>query len=308
MDAALPMPSVRVHAPAKINLFLAVTGRRPDGFHDLLSLAAPLAWGDHLDADWAPARASGDTLAVTGLEAPAGPDNLVLRAARAYRQKRPHTPPVAFTLHKRIPLQAGLGGGSSDAVATLRALEILSGDPLPPPDILALAASLGSDCPLFLSSGPVILRGRGEKIEPVPPNAVPRLQGRRILVFRPGFGIDTAWAYRRLAEDPCAFLPAHQAESRLDRWLHGTDPLEALLFNSFETALFPRYPAYPCLFQSWPDPAPGLRRALLSGSGSACFLLLQPEENAAPGGDLHRLIQDAWGDRAFSIESRLGPF
>lgn len=292
------MNTVEVFSPAKINLFLAVTGRRPDGFHDLVSVAARLQWGDQLEA----AVDGGDafTLSCGDPAVPTDGTNLVLRAAEAFRSATGWRPGVRFTLVKRIPIGAGLGGGSSNAAAALRALNRLAGDPLGEPALSALAADLGSDCPLFLADGPVVMRGRGERLAPLPPAAAGRLRGRRILVFKPGFPIATAWAYRRLAALG-SYRPAAEAEAALAAWEAGTAPAEALLANTFESVAFAKFPALPALLDRLRTRC-GLA-PLLSGSGSACFALL-PEGGGPPAAAV-AAIREAWGAGAFIQESRL---
>lgn len=169
-------PVVR-SAPAKLNLTLAVVGRRPDGFHELHSVFVPLALSDRLSV----APMSGgtavatDTLHVVGLDAGPVADNLVLRAIAAARELvgegpgRPPTPPLAARLEKRIPVAAGLGGGSSDAAAALdAALEAWSAAELVDPSRrAAAAATLGSDVPFFLAGVPALVEGRGERLRPL---------------------------------------------------------------------------------------------------------------------------------------------
>lgn len=288
-------------SPAKLNLFLAVTQRRADGFHDLVSVAAPLAWGDEL----ATAPASDFSLECDDPAVPADESNLVLKAARAFREATGWRGGAKFRLLKRVPPGAGLGGGSSNGVAALRALNVLAGNPLGADALAGLAASLGSDCALFLHDGPVVMRGRGEKLEPLPAAAAARLRGRRVLVFKPGFGIATPWAYGRLAaQAPASYLPAGEAEAKLVAWLDdGQAPAEKLLFNSFEPVAFAKYPALPVLLES-------LRAdfgvaAGMSGSGSACFALLP--ETFGPGNlsTLQATIRAAWGEGALAVETRL---
>ncbi len=173
-DAAHRTPVVRV-APAKLNLTLSVVGRRPDGFHDLHSVFVPLGLHDVLTL--APARAAGrtDSLHVSGLDAGPLEDNLVLRAISAARgvvgegPGRPATPPLAARLEKRIPVAAGLGGGSSDAAAAFDgALEAWgAAADLDADRRLDAAASIGSDVPFFLSGVPALVEGRGERITPL---------------------------------------------------------------------------------------------------------------------------------------------
>lgn len=287
-------------SPAKLNLFLAVTGRRSDGFHDLVSLAAPLTFGDTLQA----APASAFTLGCDAPDVPLDEGNLILRAARSFREAVPGPllPGAAFVLEKRIPMGAGLGGGSSNAVAALRLLNGLAGSAsaLDPRALAILAAQLGSDCPLFLHEGPVVMRGRGERISAVPPEAAVRIRGRRVLVFKPAFGIATPWAYARLAAlAPGSYVPVAEAEARLSAWLDsGTAPLEDLLFNSLEAPAFAKFLALPVLLER-------LRHEFglaprMSGSGSACFALLPPGLEVEP---VRHAIRSSWGDSAFIIET-----
>jgi 4-diphosphocytidyl-2-C-methyl-D-erythritol kinase len=286
-------------APAKINLFLAVTGRRPDGFHDLVSLVAPVAWGDTLRLEPA---AEEFTLECDDHGVPRDETNLVLKAARAFRAATGWTGGARFFLEKRIPMGAGLGGGSSDAAAALRGLNQLSGGLLPAPALERLASEIGSDCPLFLRDGPVVMRGRGERIETLSETAKARLRGRRVLIFKPPFGVPTPWAYGRLAADAAGnYLPAPAAEAQLARWIDREAALvDELLFNSFEPAVFAKFVALPVLLAE-------LRKRFrahpgMSGSGSACFLFLS--ENT-PVSELVTAIRSAWGNPAFVVETRM---
>lgn len=292
------MSSLSIFAPAKLNLFLAVTGRRPDGFHDLVSLVVKLDFGDTLRLE----PAATVSLACQDPEVPCDETNLVLKAARAFVGAAGWTGGAKFVLEKRIPMGAGLGGGSSDAVAALRALNQVAGEPLAPAQLADLAAGLGSDCPLFLHEGPVVMRGRGERVTPLPPHAAIRLRGRRVLVFKPAFGIATPWAYGQLAAAaPGSYLPSADAEARLAAWIDDpAAPAEAVLFNSMESPAFRKYLALPTLLD-------GLRREFglaprMSGSGSACFALLREETDAAP---IVAAVRKAWGESAFVAEARV---
>ena len=163
-------------APAKLNLTLAVVGRREDGFHDLHSIMVPLSLGDALTVAARPGGATRDSLRVTGLALSSAPDNLVVRAIAGARAAVAGTwpgapaapPPLAARLAKRIPVAAGLGGGSSDAAAAIDASLAAWAAGLAPAEKAELAASLGSDVPFFLAGGAALITGRGEFVEPLP--------------------------------------------------------------------------------------------------------------------------------------------
>ncbi len=288
------METVSIFSPAKVNLSLAITGRRADGFHDLVSVVAQLTFGDTLHARRV-ADGAGFSLACDVAEVPVDESNLVLRAARLFAAATGWNGGVAFALEKRIPMGAGLGGGSSNAVAALRALEQLSGRELEPERRDALAAELGSDCPLFWRDRPVVMRGRGERVEVLPEGAAARLRGRRLMVFKPGFGVETAWAYRALAAMPGAYVDAGAEEARLAAWVgDGGAGAEALLLNTMERAVFAKWIALPAML-AWLRERHGLE-ARMSGSGSACFALL-PED--ADEGAMMQTVREGWGGEAF---------
>ena len=299
------MNSVTVFSPAKVNLFLAVTGRRADGFHDLLSLAAPVTFGDTLKFEIRNSKfensEGGFSLECTDPGVPVDDSNLVLKAARAFRAATGWRGGAKFTLEKHIPMGAGLGGGSSNGVAALRALNALAGEPLGAAALAQLAAQLGSDCALFLHDGPVVLRGRGDIVEPLDASGgLARLRGRRLLIFKPDFGISTAGAYTALAGN---YMPLAEAEARLAGWLGDPKaPAEALLFNIFERVAFSKYLALPALLDE-------LRRRfgfapLMTGSGSACFAMLGANTET-PVHAVTTAIREAWGPSAFVVETTI---
>ncbi len=286
---------VTVFSPAKINLSLAITGRRADGFHELISVVSQLSFGDTLHAERTADSGGFATLACDAPGVPVDGSNLVLRAAAEFAQATGWRGSVRFTLEKRIPVGAGLGGGSSNAVAALRALERLSGIELDPVRRGQLAAGLGSDCPLFWSDRPVVMRGRGERIEPFPATAAERLRGRRVLMFKPGFGVATPWAYQALAARPEWYADAVASEAALAAWIRDPQaPAERLLANSLERPVFAKWLALPAML-AWLRERHGVE-ARMSGSGSACFALLGPAQEEAP---LIVTIREGWGDEAF---------
>ena len=289
-----------ISAPAKLNLFLAVTGRRSDGFHDLVSVVVTLDFGDTLHV----APAARMELSCDDPSVPADDSNLVLKAARACAEASGWKGGAQFVLSKRIPAGAGLGGGSSDAAAALLALNRMAGAgvALNKSRLAEVAASVGSDCPLFLAGGPLVMRGRGERLEALPAPAAARLAGRRVLVFKPGFGISTPWAYGRLAAGaPQSYLSASEAEDRLRAWTADDQAAaEVLLFNSLEAPAFRKFPALPLLLERLRSEH-GLTGGM-SGSGSACFVFLPKEADAGPAAEL---VRREWGASAFVREARI---
>ena len=199
----------RIHvvrfAPAKLNLTLAVTGKRDDGYHSLHSIMVPLSLGDALTVAATPAGATRDSLQVSGLVLPAKSDNLVLRAIIATRAAvaptwsgAPAFPPaLAARLAKRIPVAAGLGGGSSDAAAAIRAALAAWGAALDPEATAAVAASLGSDVPFFLAGTAALVTGRGESVEPLPEIGGEPLA---VLLVTPQLPLSTAAVFKAYAD------------------------------------------------------------------------------------------------------------
>ena len=310
------MESITVFSPAKLNLFLAVTGRRADGFHDLLSLAATVKFGDELKIG----KSNSDfTLKCSDPAVPVDEANLVLKAARFFRAKTGWSSGADFYLEKRIQMGAGLGGGSSNGVAALKGLNALAGQPLGAEEMAQLAGQLGSDCPLFLHEGPVIMRGRGERIDPL--GTLPageRLRGRRVLIFKPDFGISTAWAFGRKEEagrrtrlreatprqEEETFMAEEEAEGLLAGWLADeTAPAEKLIFNNFETVVFEKFVALPVLLDRLRGDFGLVPR--MTGSGSACFALLGGAGDP-PVEKVTAAIREAWGASALAIETAIG--
>ena len=292
------METIEEFCPAKVNLFLAVTGRRADGFHELISVMAPLDVGDCLRIRLAPA---GETrLSCSDPSLPCDERNLVWQAVAAFRRRHPYPEAVQVDLEKRVPVGAGLGGGSSDAAGLLRGLNRMLGSPLGPADLSALAASLGSDCPFFLHPAPALVRGRGERISPLPETVCARLRGKRLLLIKPSFSISTAWAYGAMAQAPEGYGSAEAAEARLAAWMSGVEPLSSLLFNQMESVVYRKYIPLPVLKDRLEREA-GVP-VLLSGSGSTLFALV---EDAAQRDLAEEVAREALGAAGWVVEGRL---
>lgn len=222
MFTALPATSAPlkaiydVPAPAKLNLFLHITGRRADGYHLIQSVFMLIDWCDtlhfELRHDGVISRSdlpasSGQTLELLPAE------DLTVRAARALQKATGTSLGVHIGLEKRIPSQAGMGGGSSDAASCLLALQRLWGMTLPRSDLLALALSLGADIPFFLSGGHAWVEGIGERITPL------RLPAARFLVVKPNAGLSTEMIFNALAlkrDSETATISGFAADTELD--------------------------------------------------------------------------------------------
>lgn len=199
-----PTAALELLAPAKLNLYLEVLGRRPDGFHELETLMVPVGVYDQLR--WLPAanpeegvslsiRTAWQRHVASSAALSAGPENLVLRAAQLLAEKANLQPHGKFELYKRIPLQAGMGGGSSDAAAALLLANVAWGLHYGREELLPLAAQLGSDVPFFLSEGAAVCRGRGELVEPV--RGLPKLH---FVVVKPAAGLSTAEVFANVMQ------------------------------------------------------------------------------------------------------------
>lgn len=293
------MKSLTLECPAKVNLMLSVHGVRPDGFHALNSIVAPLEFCDTLTVGHAAERA--DRLKCDDPAVPVSADNLILRAAALFRDISGQAVYFDFDLKKRIPMGAGLGGGSSDAAVALKAMNVLAGEPLSHKGLLDAAATLGSDCPFFIDGAMVRMSGRGEQLEALPASIQKRLSGQRIVLFRPDFGVPTAWAYGQLrARGAAAYESERAAKERIERFAaRAKGDFRELLFNSFEAVVGKKYLAIACLLERLR--AQGFA-SLMSGSGSCCFALIG---DAAEVERLRGFCVDAFGEGSFFVESRL---
>jgi len=256
-------------APAKINMTLEILARRPDGYHELRSLMAPIGLFDRIDL--AAAAYTSVASNVAGLET----DNLVSRALT----RAGVATPMQVTLQKEIPVGGGLGGGSSDAAAVLLAARSGALGAVPDQDWIATARSLGSDIPFFLAGTAAVIEGTGEVLTPA--RSMPPWW---VVVVRPTVAVATADAYRRLAasrphgpphrpREGCATLLALQALEAAD-----FAALERCLINDFHELILHAYPLVARAHAAMV--AAGAPRALLSGSGSCLFAFFEHEHRA----------------------------
>jgi len=252
---------VEVLAPAKLNLFLEVLGRRPDGYHELESLMVAVDLYDEMT--FREEEGGAIALECDDPSLPVDGRNLVVRAAELLRAESGCRSGARITLKKAIPAQAGLAGGSSDAAATLAALDRLWDLKTPPGRLAEMAGRVGSDVAFFLNGPAAVCRGRGERVEaaslPIPLHFV---------LVAPKVGLSTADVYHRLKppEDPESIGPALAALSAGD-----PEALGRALLNRLQPVAESIRPELARVREALADLGPLLSGSLMSGSGSAYF-------------------------------------
>jgi 4-diphosphocytidyl-2-C-methyl-D-erythritol kinase len=258
----------RLRALAKINLDLRVLGKRPDGFHELRTVFQTISLADTIDIAFTPGRKT----AIEVEDSIGIPDNLAARAARMVLEAMRVTGRVEMRIRKRIPMGAGLGGGSSDAAAVLLALPVLAGRKVELPELCSLAEQLGSDVPFFLVGGRAVGIGRGSELFPLPDEPAPAG-----LLVVPGVHVSTAEAYRRLS-------PRLTSESQQNKifsfqsqtWRRsGREPA----CNDFEAVVFEQHRSLAVLKKRLIGA--GASVAMMTGSGSGVFGLFHTRREAA---------------------------
>ena len=250
------MTKMQVFAPAKINLSLRVLRRRDDGFHEIETLISPISLHDKIDIEkqdrWIDFTCDDQSL-------PSGDNNLAVRAAKLFFDQTKIKSGVSIKLRKQIPHGAGLGGGSSDAAATLRALNQLFEAKLSREELAKVGSTVGSDVPFFLFESAAICKGRGEIVSPT------KLKKKlSILLLKPGFGVSSAWAYSRWQDSKEIPGISYQPQN-FDGQNFGND-LERPVFEKF---------VFLAELKTWLLKQAEVGAALMSGSGSTVFAVLR---------------------------------
>ena len=278
-------------APAKINLGLIITGKRADGYHNILSVFQTVGLCDTLRLS-----SSGSArLACDNQDVPSGPENIVLKAEELFCSQFGVNDRAYFTLEKTIPVGGGLGGGSADAAAALRGLRSLYGIEAENDTLKDIAAALGSDIPFLVTGGTAVISGRGEVIREV---QWP-FDFSYVLVF-PGFGVSTVWAYSQVMVNG---ERSDEYSAMTEKLLSGTlsrDDFFGTLHNDFEPAVFDRYPVLGDIKQRLLKL--GACGALMTGSGSTIIGIFDDNEEAERCG--HSLSDD--GFKAFVVTAHGG--
>ncbi|WP_003540713.1 4-(cytidine 5'-diphospho)-2-C-methyl-D-erythritol kinase [Desulfotomaculum nigrificans] len=256
-------------AHAKINLTLDVLSRRPDGYHEVEMIMQSIKLHDRLE--FSPAVGE-ITLTSTGLPVPMGPDNLILRAARLLQQRVGVNHGAHIHLDKRIPVAAGLAGGSTDAAATLQGLNRLWQLELKQDQLMELARQLGADVSFCLTGGTAIARGIGEVLTPLAP--APRFG---VILVKPPFGVSTARVYQGLDLNNLGHRP--HTSAMVEALKQGDlDKVAYCLANVLESVTLNLYPELKEIKQQLMQA--GCRGVLMSGSGPTVFGLTKDEKSA----------------------------
>lgn len=247
---------MKLYANAKINIGLNVVSKRADGYHNLETVFYPVDMCDVLDIE--PSHADATTLQVKGIQVDSSmQDNLVYKAYMLLKQDF-DIAAVNIVLEKNVPFGAGLGGGSSDAANTLKALNTMFSLGLSDAELEAYAVKLGADCPFFIKNKPVYATGIGNEFHPIELD----LSGYRIEVIKPDVNVSTAMAYRGVTPKPSDFNLLNLGQLPLSEW-------KDCVKNDFEASVFPQFPEIKALKEQMY--ASGAVYASMSGSGSAVY-------------------------------------
>ena len=252
----IEMQTMRVSAPAKVNLSLRILRRRNDGFHEIETVIAPISLCDEIKIS---RQKQGIEFRCDDPSVPQGDDNLAVRAANTFFTSTKLKPAISIELKKKIPPGAGLGGGSSDAAATLLALNQLFETKLTHDDLAKLGSTIGSDVPFFIFESTAICRGRGELVEPA---KLPKQLS--ILLLKPEFGVASEWAYSRWQDS--RDIPGVSYEIQEFAGQTFVNDLERPVFEKF---------VFLAQLKMWLRKQPEIGAALMSGSGSTIFAVMR---------------------------------
>jgi 4-diphosphocytidyl-2-C-methyl-D-erythritol kinase len=267
---------VKIRAPAKINLSLRVVGRRADGYHLLDTIMVPVSLYDDVEIRKlrrvAEKKINAAPLIKIRCDHPLVPDdeqNLAYRAARLLLDKAKSGQPIEIRIHKLIPIGAGLGGGSTDAAATLVGLNRLLKLGFSAEQLERLGLKLGADVPFFIRGCPARARGIGERLQPLG-----NFARRWLVILYPGFGVSTAWVYQNLP----AKLTKPSVNTSIASSLTGSGNLAEMLVNDLESVTLGRYPKIGLLKSKLLRA--GATASLMSGSGSSVFGVFETKRKA----------------------------
>lgn len=268
-----PMKSLNLKAPAKINFYLNVLGKRKDNYHEIESIVQSIGVYDILRFE---KIKKGISVVCSNFHLPGEKDNLVYKAAELFFDFTGLPPGIKITLQKKIPMGAGLGGGSTDAATTLLALNMLFDAKIPLPTLVNLSSQLGTDVPFCLIRGTALLRGKGEKVYSLPSIK----EGWLVLVY-PNIHVSTSWAYSQVRD--------RLTERKLNNKLSLKDLIKRikskqiqgvkeLLYNKLEEVVIEKFPLIGEIKKEFKKR--GIADVLMSGSGSTVFAVVESEKDA----------------------------
>jgi len=299
MNRKTAIRSISIPAPAKVNLNLAVIGPRPDGFHEVVTLMSKINLYDLVTLERTENKAETSCIC-EGAPELNGEKNLAWQAVELWRKETEDETGFRITIKKRIPSMAGLGGGSSNAVAVLKALNLWSIAPLTFEKLKEISSQLGSDCPSFLVDGACVATGRGENVRPLNKKASDHLVGKRLFLFKPPLGFSTGAIYAGLSKRKDAYSSKESAEKRIQALEENEISISDFISNDLEQVVLDKYcfikPLFDLLFDHF-----GIC-PMLSGSGSCCFAFV-PEECRLD--KVIDCVNEAWGDNVFHFQGRL---
>jgi 4-diphosphocytidyl-2-C-methyl-D-erythritol kinase len=284
--------AVKIRAPAKINLTLRVVGKRADGYHLVDTIMVPVSLYDEIDIQQRktalrPAPLAPIEIRCSHPQVPLGRDNIAYRAVELLMQKTKVNRPVCIRIKKKIPIGAGLGGGSTDAAAVLVGLNRMWKLRLSVRQLERLALQLGADVPFFIRAKPARARGIGEKL-----TLLPKLRRRWLVLAYPGFPVATAWVYGNLPVK----LTKVSVNTSIATPLESLDTLEKLLVNDLERIAIRRYPEIGRVKTMLS--LAGAVAVLMSGSGSSVFGIFRSKRWAERA---YRRTQREEGVQAFLV-------
>jgi len=251
---------VTIKAPAKVNLYLGVVGKRPDGYHDLVSVMQALSLADELTIEHA---AEGITLTCDNPRVPVGEGNIAYRAAAALMAEAGVKGGVSIHISKRTPMAAGLGGGSSDAAAALKGVDILFGLGTPNARLREIGLTLGADVPFFLSWPTALAEGVGERL-----TELPNPKETWLVLVNPGFEVSTKWVYSNLNLGLTNSINSIKLPP-FEGYAHDAGLLTSYLHNDLERVTAGKYPQINEIKVRLVGE--GALGALMSGSGPTVF-------------------------------------
>ncbi|MBW1856658.1 MAG: 4-(cytidine 5'-diphospho)-2-C-methyl-D-erythritol kinase [Deltaproteobacteria bacterium] len=264
--------AIELLSPAKVNVFLKITGQRIDGYHELLTVFVPVSLYDKLIIS---KSEKGLEVYYRGREIPNNQNNLVSRAAISFFEKTGIKKGIKITLIKNIPISSGLGGGSSNAATTLKGLNQLWPNALSKEDLEKLALSLGADVPFFLLQKPAMARGIGEILQPI--ENFPSLW---YVIVSPNLMISTAWTYERFKLN----LTNNRNQNKMSSFKKNIFNIPELLFNDLERVTLVKYPFLSSIKESLLQV--GALGALMTGSGPSIFGLFDSAKKARKAGNI----------------------